>query len=615
MSLRWRIRHKLSLGLGLNVVVMALLLGGTLNGFWSFYRTTSILRTKMSELRVAEDFKQAVAQLVSRDNLKRLKNFPQEIRGEQHGTTRIKSKLAEYVRLVKENQAYQKDKSAAENASGRRDPYLWALDVATVILPQKIEDFEKSWDKDWRPTMDTPGSPNSLGEDFAFDLDDSAEARKMRKDRQVKFLSESAGFVLPDIYPRLTLLFLSNEIEGAVNRAASSLTFEANDLYSEIYSQMEIIFGESRRNYQVSFWIIFPASIFGLLLMAGLMRSFYAWVFNPIRDLENGVNRVANGDFEHRIDVNSGDEMEDLGKAFNEMIQRLQDLYSDLARQVNERSRQLVRSERLASVGFLAAGVAHEINNPLASIAFCSEALEARLGEMLRLTVGRSSEEKEVFSKYLKMIQEEAFRCKSITERLLAFSRTGDRKRESTDLATIIQAVLDITQHLQNSRGKHISFEKMVDRNGNGKIVAPVNSEEIKSVVLNLVVNALDSMEGGGHLTIQLLQRDGMAEIRFHDTGCGMTQEVLENIFEPFFTRSRTGKGTGLGLTISHRIINQHGGEIEAMSDGPNQGSTFVVRLPLQVVEPASPMPSSPGNQERSGKEGPKIWVPKGKAA
>ena len=91
-------------------------------------------------------------------------------------------------------------------------------------------------------------------------------------------------------------------------------------------------------------------------------------------------------------------------------------------------------------------------------------------------------------------------------------------------------------------------------------------------MVLNLVVNALDSMDEGGTLTIRLRQRDGMAEMDFTDTGCGMTQEVLENIFEPFFTRSRTGKGTGLGLTISHRIISQHGGEIEATSAGPEPG-------------------------------------------
>jgi signal transduction histidine kinase len=196
------------------------------------------------------------------------------------------------------------------------------------------------------------------------------------------------------------------------------------------------------------------------------------------------------------------------------------------------------------------------------------------------------------------MIQEEAFRCKNITERLLAFSRPGERRREKTDLRDLVQTVLDVTQHLPNHRGKEISFEMSADRlAGGAPIAAWVNAEEIKSVVLNLAVNALDSMDEGGKLTIRLGQRGDMAELSFTDTGCGMTPEVLENIFEPFYTRSRTGKGTGLGLTISHRVITQHGGEIEATSAGANQGSTFIVRLPLTAPED-SPVLSGPGKSD-----------------
>jgi hypothetical protein len=101
---------------------------------------------------------------------------------------------------------------------------------------------------------------------------------------------------------------------------------------------------------------------------------------------------------------------------------------------------------------------------------------------------------------------------------------------------------------------------------------------------LNLVVNALDSMDEGGTLTIRLLPYGTTATIIFSDTGCGMPPEILETIFEPFFTRSRTGKGTGLGLFICHQIIDQHGGSIEASSPGPGQGSTFTVRLPLYAI-------------------------------
>jgi signal transduction histidine kinase len=143
----------------------------------------------------------------------------------------------------------------------------------------------------------------------------------------------------------------------------------------------------------------------------------------------------------------------------------------------------------------------------------------------------------------------------------------------------LVQAVLEMVQHLQNSKGRKIIFEPPA------RVIAWLNAQEMKSVVLNLVVNALESMDEGGVLRISLAQRDGMAELVFADTGCGMTPDVLENIFEPFFTRSRTGRGTGLGLSISHRVITEHGGEIEATSHGLNQGSTFIVRLPLEPAE------------------------------
>jgi signal transduction histidine kinase len=181
------------------------------------------------------------------------------------------------------------------------------------------------------------------------------------------------------------------------------------------------------------------------------------------------------------------------------------------------------------------------------------------------------------------MIQQEAFRCKEITSKLLEFSRVGERRREPTELASLIQSVLEIAQHLQNCRGKRIIFQPYTS------VTAGVNAQDIKSVVLNLVVNALDSMEDGGVLTITLMQRGPLAELVFADTGCGMSPDVLNNIFEPFFTKSRTGKGTGLGLFISHQIVDQHGGQIEARSPGPNQGSTFTVRVPIQPVPLVGP--------------------------
>jgi signal transduction histidine kinase len=572
MASQWRIRHKLMLGLVLVVGAITLLLGGTLRGLWSYYLTMNAIRGKMNELKAAEDFKDAVGTLVEQHNIESIPTAAQV----PHALEPSREALERYRQELDDNpnNRFEPDDSTHERE-------------LVKILAQNLDSLGEALKYHFScPTI----RANVLSDDDILDPRLRGELIHKLVDGVAQVpLHGSQGLFsaaeLAYVLPRAT------DYVYSVRRNARVLTTNAADLRAAIYDRLDKRLSETRSHYQMALWVIVPASVVGLMLTCGLMRSFYSWVFNPIRDLEAGVRRVAGGDFSQRLEVNSADEMEDLGRAFNDMMQRLQDLYSDLARQVNERSRQLVRSERLASVGFLAAGVAHEINNPLASIAFCSEALEARLTELLR--GGRRTDDFEVFAKYLRMIQEEAFRCKNITERLLAFSRTGERRREMTDLGQLTQAVLDVTQHLQNSRGKHIDFAIVPDRAGGARVMAPVNAEEIKSVVLNLIVNALDSMDEGGSLTIRLGQRNGMAEMTFTDTGCGMTQEVLENIFEPFFTKSRTGKGTGLGLTISHRVIHQHGGEIEAASPGPNQGSTFTVRLPLQVMDTPAAAPET----------------------
>jgi signal transduction histidine kinase len=360
-----------------------------------------------------------------------------------------------------------------------------------------------------------------------------------------------------------------------VLKEIKALELVSDDLRKQLKEDIHQLIKDSRPPYMRSLAIVIGTSVLGSLLMVGLSRYFFVRVIHPIRDLHDGAERLSRGDFEHRLSVHSGDEMQELAEAFNNMSDRLRDMYRDLAHQVNERSRQLVRSERLAGVGFLAAGVAHEINNPLASIAFCSEALEGRLTRIMSRVGG----EGETIVKHLRTIQQEAFRCKAITQRLLEFSRGGEQHREMTDLTAIVESVLEMVRHLPTARGKTIEF------NPAGQIDAWINGQEIKSVVLNLVVNALDSMDESGSLKIALTQKSQMAELVFVDTGCGMDEEVLENLFEPFFTRSRTGKGTGLGLSISHRIISQHGGEVEAASAGKNRGSTFIVRLPQTAAE------------------------------
>jgi signal transduction histidine kinase len=524
---RWRIRHKLMLGLGLVVAIIAILLTGTLRGLRSYRATMKSIDSKLTELNAALAFRECVSKL----------------------------------------------KATREQADSQRD-----FKILEPIFEEQLKDANQALAEYIKRLDDTVA--NARDPDKGYIEKNDVKGLKEHLDKLKNAFVNANTPVVTFGGPARSPCLRDETVQAEV----TTLFTTANDLINALYGNMAKRIKTARRAYNLSLMIVLSTSVVGILLMAGLLRFFYSWVFHPIRALELGAGRVAGGDFDHRIEVHSGDEMEDLASAFNNMTGRLQEMYRDLARQVNERSRQLVRSERLAGVGFLAAGVAHEINNPLASIAFCSEALDRRLSEVLAnlaLRGALAKGDQELIGKYLKMIQQEAFRCKEITQRLLEFSRGGERRRDETNLVELVQGVLDVVQHLQNCKGKQLLFTPPP------RLIAWVNGQEIKSVVLNLVVNALDSMDEGGTLTITLRQSDQMAEMVFADSGCGMTAEILENIFEPFYTRSRTGKGTGLGLSISHRIINQHGGEIEAVSPGPGQGSTFTVRLPLQPAEPA----------------------------
>ena len=334
---------------------------------------------------------------------------------------------------------------------------------------------------------------------------------------------------------------------------------------------------EARRVYRSMLIVLFVAAGVVLVLFAGLILCGRRWIFKPICQLHEGARRVAQGDFNYRLRLKSRDEMGDLADAFNMMTDRFQETTCNLDSQVRERSKQLVRSERLAGVGFLAAGVAHEINNPLSAIQMAAESLESRLQpSTLEVAV---PEDAGVIHQYLQMIQRESDRCRHITGKLLDFARGQDSVRSRTDVTELVVEVLDMVQHLGKYRGKQIEFARRTP------CYLEVNGPEIKQVILNLVANALESTDAAGRLQIDVTEQIDQVSIAFQDDGCGMTPDVIDNLFEPFFTRKREGQGTGLGLSISHRIIAEHGGTIEAVSDGPGHGSTFRLRLPRRAVQ------------------------------
>ena len=363
--------------------------------------------------------------------------------------------------------------------------------------------------------------------------------------------------------------------------------FGANHLIINLQTQITDYAETMQRQYRWFLCIVCTVAIVSAGMLLTFLRLMYAWIFRPLRELVAGSQMVAQGRFNYRIKLDARDEMSQLAEAFNKMTERFETIRNDLDAQVQSKSRELVRTERLASVGFLAAGVAHEINNPLASIAMSAESLQRRISPLLerqqnqRQAAAQSEAsskpcDQEIIERYLTMIQEEAFRCKGITEKLLDFARTERKIRERTNLAELVTDIVDMLSPMGKYRDKHIRLDIPT------AVFALVNPQEMKQVVLNLLTNALDSLDDGGTVRVRLFEKEGHMQLTFEDDGCGMDSQILQNVFEPFFTKRQNGQqGTGLGLSITHRIVTEHQGRIEAYSAGPGCGAVFQVEIPV----------------------------------
>ena len=320
-------------------------------------------------------------------------------------------------------------------------------------------------------------------------------------------------------------------------------------------------------------WLIGIPTTIVVFLFFGLIYFGNHWILIPIRQLHEAASRVANGDYTYRLKLRGKDEMVELGEMFNKMTERFQTDKAKLAQEVEERSRQLLRNERLAGIGFFASGVAHEINNPLQAIGAAAESLTGRLSDG---SLGNElpKEDRELLSTYLSMIERESTRCQQITSRVLDFARGTNGPKSRQDLTKVVSEVLEMVSHMSKYDGRRILFDR------NESHLVDISPAEMKQVVLNLVANGLEAMTGSGTMTIRIEETVDEVVLSVKDEGCGMTPSVIENLYEPFFTEKQNGKGTGLGLSITHRIVGDHGGRIDATSDGPGCGSTFRVHLP-----------------------------------
>lgn len=369
-----------------------------------------------------------------------------------------------------------------------------------------------------------------------------------------------------------------------IDNLLEEVAVDARSLMNLLTERMRTLRSEVKDSYNAWIAIIITSGVILLCILVFALWFLRKQVVEPFKQLLNGSRRIAAGDFDHRIILTSRDELSELADAQNKMTSLFVEIKNNLDRKVRERTQEVVRSEQLASVGFLAAGVAHEINNPLASIAWSAEALESRLHDMLHnhndQAQGLEAGELSILSRYLKKIQDEAFRCKGITERLLDFSRLGEmQRRQQANVFDCVSDMVELVRHLGQYRNLSIRFE------GDPNVEAWFSPTEFKQVVLNLLTNALDASEDGQEVRVHLSCDVTNFRLIIEDDGCGMTDEVIEHLFEPFFTRRRDGRGTGLGLSITYRIVQDHDGTLVPESAGPGEGSRFTLTIPLQPAD------------------------------
>jgi two-component system NtrC family sensor kinase len=314
-----------------------------------------------------------------------------------------------------------------------------------------------------------------------------------------------------------------------------------------------------------------------LLLMAMVLTLLTQTLIDePVQRLLRHTERVAEGDFTTRIEVVSDDELGQLAASFNRMTGNLEEAHSDLndlmhnleamvderTRKIQEIQSRLLQSEKLASIGELAAGIAHEINNPLTGIVmFASMVLNHKdLNPQLRGDV--------------QIVLSETRRCADIVRRLLEFSRSTPPHKESSAVTRLLEHTLALVMYQASFHDLHLIKHY---REGLPQIMLDPN--QIQQVFMNLLLNASQSMPGGGVLELSVDMDGEWVVTRIRDTGSGISPENLKKIFDPFFT-TKGSSGTGLGLSISYGIIHNHGGTIEVEST-VGEGTVFTIRLPI----------------------------------
>ncbi len=371
-----------------------------------------------------------------------------------------------------------------------------------------------------------------------------------------------------DLYlATLGRLYSRNQREGTLLARIREAATTMEEIVDAVRRrERENIAGYVRSSQRLLLGALFTLAVFGSLLSLFLSKMISA----PLRKLEAAVRRIGEGDFDLRLEEKGDVETASLQSAFNTMLDTLHLSRQSLAHSVQllqEKGAQLVESEKLASIGILASGVAHEINNPLTNISLTAEIVME----------SRNNLPDDEFQELMTDILIQTERASAVVENLLGYARSvKDSGNALLDLRDVLRRSARLVGHELKLRNidlrQRLPAEPLTVLGNHGKL---------EQVFVNILLNAAHAMENGGSITLGAVsENEGMTfVVAIQDTGPGIPEENLRSLFDPFFTTKTAGKGTGLGLYISYGIIQEHGGSI-AVASKVGEGTTVTVRLP-----------------------------------
>jgi two-component system, NtrC family, sensor kinase len=394
-----------------------------------------------------------------------------------------------------------------------------------------------------------------------------------RRDRARRFTDKSGHSVLAVIQPIENLPECSNAA-CHVHPASQQVlgVIDANLSLDTVDKQMA--------RHTANLWYFLTGSI----VLGSALAVGFIWlvVYRPVKELIAGTHRVADGDLTYRLPVRTADELGDLAASFNKMTAKVEGVQSEIEEQVRRKTAELERihktllsTEKMASIGKLAATVAHEINNPLFGII-----TYARL--TLRGVQKLEFEGRDEMAEQLETIERESKRCGELVKSLLTFSRQAPSQRVPQDLNIVVHRAVQLVKPKLDMQGIELT-EKLAEP------MPPVDCDanQIQQVILVLMVNASEAMGAGGKLEVSTeIDTDGEnGVVRVKDNGSGIPEDVLPRIFDPFFTTKEDQNRTGLGLAVAASIVEQHAGEIKVKSEA-GVGTEFRIALPVSQAVP-----------------------------